>query len=194
MGLLQPHERHGRRHGPADMNEVSAARREANSGKDGLDLSRVRSIDGVDVKGKRVLVRVDFNVPIEDGVVADPTRLTRVLPTIAKVAREGARVVVLSHLGRPKGQPTPDTSLRPVAAKMQELMPGIAVPSPPLRRAMTRSAWSIRLSPARSPCSRTFGITRARRKTIASSPRASPRSATFMSMTPFRPRTEHMLR
>jgi len=109
------------------MNEVSAARREANSGKDGLDLSRVRSIDGVDVKGKRVLVRVDFNVPMENGVVADTTRLTRVLPTIAKVAREGGRVVVLSHLGRPKGQPTPDTSLRPVAAKMQELMPGIAV-------------------------------------------------------------------
>jgi phosphoglycerate kinase len=109
------------------MNERAAARKETNQTKGGLDLSQVRSIDGIDVKGKRVLVRVDFNVPIENGVVADTTRLTRVLPTIAKLAREGAKVLVLSHLGRPKGTPTPDTSLRPVAAKMQELMPGIAV-------------------------------------------------------------------
>jgi len=109
------------------MKEAAAARKEASSGASGLDLSRVRSIDGVDVRGKRVLVRVDFNVPIENGAVADTTRLTRVLPTIAKLAREGAKVVVLSHLGRPKGQPTPDTSLRPVATKMQELMPGTAI-------------------------------------------------------------------
>jgi phosphoglycerate kinase len=106
------------------MNEAAAAR---TAGKGGFDLSHVRSIDGVDVRGKRVLVRVDFNVPIEDGVVADTTRLTRVLPTIAKLAREGAKVVVLSHLGRPKGTPTPDTSLKPVATKMRELMPGTAV-------------------------------------------------------------------
>ncbi len=109
------------------MNERAAARKETNPTKGGLDLSQVRSIDGVDVRGKRVLVRVDFNVPIENGVVADTTRLTRVLPTIAKLAREGAKVVVLSHLGRPKGVPTPDMSLKPVAAKMQELMPGTAV-------------------------------------------------------------------
>jgi len=109
------------------MNERAAARKETNPTKGGLDLSCVRSIDGVNLRGKRVLVRVDFNVPIENGVVADTTRLTRVLPTIAKLAREGAKVVVLSHLGRPKGQPTPDTSLRPVATKMQELMPGTAV-------------------------------------------------------------------
>ena len=109
------------------MNERTAARKETNPTKGGLDLSQVRSIDGVDVRGKRVLVRVDFNVPIENGVVADTTRLTRVLPTIAKLAREEAKVVVLSHLGRPKGTPTPDTSLKPVAAKMQELMPGTAV-------------------------------------------------------------------
>ena len=96
-------------------------------GAGGFDLCYVRSIDGVDVRGKRVLVRVDFNVPIENGVVADATRLTRVLPTIAKLAREGAKVVVLSHLGRPKGVPTPDTSLWPVAAKMHELMPGTNV-------------------------------------------------------------------
>jgi phosphoglycerate kinase len=79
------------------------------------------------VAGKRVLVRVDFNVPIEGGTVADPTRITRVLPTIAMLARKGAQVVVLSHLGRPKGTVSPETSLKPVAEKMKELMPGINV-------------------------------------------------------------------
>ncbi len=93
----------------------------------GLDLSSVRSIEGVDVAGKRVLIRVDFNVPIENGVVADATRLERVLPTIASLARARAKVIVLSHLGRPKGVPTPDTSLLPVATKMQELLPGTII-------------------------------------------------------------------
>jgi phosphoglycerate kinase len=92
-----------------------------------LDLSRVKTIEGIDVRGKRVLVRVDFNVPIENGVVADATRLERVLPTIAKLAGAGAKVIVLSHLGRPKDGPSADTSLRPVALKMRELMPGTKV-------------------------------------------------------------------
>jgi len=92
-------------------------------GAGGLDLSRIGTIEGIDVRGKRVLVRVDFNVPIENGVVADATRLERVLPTIARLAEAGAKVVVLSHLGRPKEGPSADTSLRPVALKMRELMP-----------------------------------------------------------------------
>ncbi len=96
-------------------------------GGGGIDLSRIKTIDGLDVSGKRVLVRVDFNVPLEGGVVADVTRITRVLPTIVKLAENGAKVVILSHLGRPKGVPSPETSLRPVAAKMQELMPGTKV-------------------------------------------------------------------
>jgi phosphoglycerate kinase len=109
------------------MNEVSSPVTLGEGRAGGLDLSCVRSIDGVDVHGKRVLVRVDFNVPIEGGAVADPTRITRVLPTIAKLAREGAKVIVLSHLGRPKGVISPETSLRPVAQKMKELMPGTTV-------------------------------------------------------------------
>jgi len=99
------------------MNEASPA-----GGTGGLDLSRVKSVDKADVRGKRVLIRVDFNVLIEGGKVADPTRIARVLPTIAKLAREGAKVIVLSHLGRPKGVMSPETSLRPVAEKMKELM------------------------------------------------------------------------
>ena len=87
----------------------------------------IRSIDGVDVKGKRVLVRVDLNVPLRDGKVADATRIERVLPTIRKLAEAGAKVIVLSHLGRPKGKPSAETSMRPVAAKLQELMPGTPV-------------------------------------------------------------------
>jgi phosphoglycerate kinase len=104
---------------PAGAEEVASG--------NGLDLSSVRSIEGVDVAGKRVLVRVDFNVPIESGVVADATRLERVLPTIAKLAKAKAKVIVLSHLGRPKGVISPDTSLWPVAEKMRELMPGTTI-------------------------------------------------------------------
>lgn len=104
------------------MNEASLA-----NSTDSLDLSSIRSIDGVDVHGKRVLVRVDFNVPIEGGKVADPTRIARVLPTIAMLARKGAKVIVLSHLGRPKGMISPETSLKPVAEKMKELMGGTPV-------------------------------------------------------------------
>ena len=93
----------------------------------GLDLSSVKTIEGVDVRGKRALVRVDFNVPIENGIVADTTRLERVLPTIASLARAGAKVIVLSHLGRPEGVVSPGTSLWPVVEKMRELMPGTTI-------------------------------------------------------------------
>jgi phosphoglycerate kinase len=109
------------------MNELSSPGALGGGAGGGLDLSCIRTIDGVVVRGKRVLVRVDFNVPIEGGAVADVTRITRVLPTIAKLAREGAKVIVLSHLGRPKGVVSTETSLRPVAQKMQELMPGTTV-------------------------------------------------------------------
>ncbi len=109
------------------MSVASRAGAKENPSDGSLDLSGVKSIEGVDVKGKRVLVRVDFNVPIENGVVADATRLKRVLPTIATLAAAGAKVIVLSHLGRPKGVISPDTSLKPVAEKMRELMPGTTV-------------------------------------------------------------------
>jgi phosphoglycerate kinase len=91
------------------------------------DFSRIRTIDGLDVKGKRVLVRVDFNVPMQDGEVTDTTRITRVLPTVKQLVNGGAKVIVLSHLGRPKGQRSPETSLAPVAAKVAELMGGTNV-------------------------------------------------------------------
>jgi phosphoglycerate kinase len=79
------------------------------------------SIRDLDLAGKRVFLRVDFNVPLEDGRVTDDTRITETLPTL-KLARErGARLVLAAHLGRPKGKPNPQYSLRPVAARLAEL-------------------------------------------------------------------------
>jgi phosphoglycerate kinase len=82
-----------------------------------------RSIRDLDVAGKRVFIRVDFNVPLKNGRIGDDTRITASLPTITYALDHGARVVILaSHLGRPKGKPNPDMSLRPVAARLGELL------------------------------------------------------------------------
>jgi phosphoglycerate kinase len=82
-----------------------------------------KSIAHLKVKGRRVLVRVDFNVPIKNGTIGDDTRIRASLPTIDFALDHGAKVVVLaSHLGRPKGKPNPEMSLRPVAARLAELL------------------------------------------------------------------------
>ena len=81
-----------------------------------------RTLDDADVRGKRVLLRVDLNVPMENGKVADATRIERVLPTIREIADKGGKVVLLAHFGRPKGGPDAANSLRPVAAAVSELL------------------------------------------------------------------------
>jgi phosphoglycerate kinase len=81
-----------------------------------------RSVKDLDVGGKRVLVRVDFNVPVKDGVVTDDTRIRRALPTIRHLLAEGAHPVLISHLGRPKGEPDPKYAMDPVAARLGELL------------------------------------------------------------------------
>ena len=82
----------------------------------------MQTLESLDTQGKRVLVRVDYNVPIKDGVVQDDTRITASLPTLKKLLDGGASLVLMSHLGRPKGGPDPKYSLQPVAAKLQEAL------------------------------------------------------------------------
>jgi len=87
-----------------------------------MDLDKLRSTEDLDVTGKRVIVRADLNVPVKDGRVSDATRLERLVPGLQDLAKHGARVIVISHFGRPKGAPDPQFSLRPVAAKLAELL------------------------------------------------------------------------
>src|SRR5436305_7102129 len=80
-----------------------------------------RTLDDVDVKGKRVLLRVDLNVPMDNGRVSDATRLERVAPTITEIAGKGGKVILLAHFGRPKGRDAKD-SLKPVAEALSRVI------------------------------------------------------------------------
>jgi phosphoglycerate kinase len=81
------------------------------------------SIDRVELKGKRVLVRVDFNVPLDENLnITDDTRITESLPTIKKIIADGGKAILMSHLGRPKGVPNPKYSLKPTANRLSELL------------------------------------------------------------------------
>ena len=80
------------------------------------------SVDDINVKGQRVLVRCDFNVPLQDGRITDENRLVASLPTIKKLIADGGKVILCSHLGKPKGEPKPELSLAPVAVRLSELL------------------------------------------------------------------------
>ena len=81
-----------------------------------------KSVDDINVKGQRVLVRCDFNVPLQDGKITDENRLVAALPTIKKLIADGGKIILCSHLGKPKGEPKPELSLAPVAVRLSELL------------------------------------------------------------------------
>lgn len=81
-----------------------------------------KTVDDLQVKGKRVLVRCDFNVPLQDGVITDENRITAALPTIQKLIADGGKVILCSHMGKPKGEVKPELSLAPVAKRLSELL------------------------------------------------------------------------
>lgn len=81
-----------------------------------------KSVDDINVKGQKVLVRCDFNVPLQDGKITDENRLVAALPTIKKLIADGGKVILCSHLGKPKGEPKPELSLAPVAERLSELL------------------------------------------------------------------------
>jgi phosphoglycerate kinase len=90
-----------------------------------------KTVADIDVKGKRVLMRVDFNVPLEDGKITDDRRIVQAMPTIKSFIERGGRLILMSHLGRPKGGPEPKYSLKPVAQRLAQLVNQChAVPNP----------------------------------------------------------------
>src|SRR5438093_10404389 len=80
------------------------------------------SLADLDPRGRRVFMRVDFNVPMQDGVITDDTRIRAALPSIRYVIEKSGKLILASHLGRPKGKPEPKYSLKPVAAQLAELL------------------------------------------------------------------------
>ena len=87
-----------------------------------MSMLNKKTVDDINAKGKRVLVRCDFNVPLKEGVITDESRIVAALPTIKKLIADGGKVILCSHLGKPKGEPKPELSLAPVAKRLSELL------------------------------------------------------------------------
>jgi len=83
---------------------------------------KIKTIKGKNYKGKKVFLRVDFNVPIEKGEITDDTRITATIPTIEYLISQGASLIIASHLGRPKGKFSPEFSLKPVAERLSKII------------------------------------------------------------------------
>ena len=147
-----------------------------------------RNLDDADVKGKRVLLRVDLNVPMHDGKVTDATRIEEIAPTIAEIADKGGKVILLSHFGRPKGR-DPKASLRPVAAAVARIVQRpVAFAEDCIGPAAEAAV--AKMKDGDILCLENTRFHPERNRTISHSPGSLRRSATFSSMTPFRRRTE----
>jgi len=96
-------------------------------------MARFQTLGDIDVGGRRVLLRADLNVPLKNGVVTDATRIERLAPTIEALIEKGAKVIVMSHFGRPQGRPDPAYSLRPLVAPLSKAIGGRGVASARLR-------------------------------------------------------------
>ncbi len=123
-----------------------------------------KNVEDIDVAGKRVLVRCDFNVPQKDGVITSDKRIVEALPTIKYLMGQGAKVILCSHMGKPKGEVNPKYSLRAVAARLTELL-GVKSRSAPTPSVPTRRRKPPRSKTAKSSCLRTPGSIRVKRRT-----------------------------
>ena len=151
-----------------------------------------KTITDLDVKNKRVLVRVDFNVPLDKGQVADDTRIVAALPSIKYLIQHGARVILMSHLGRPKGKVNPKYSLKPVVARLSELL-GQPVAFAPDCVGPEAERMSRELTDGGVCCSKTCASIPRRKPTIPASRVSWPRWPTSTSTTLSAARTARTL-
>ena len=149
-----------------------------------------RSLDDADVTGKRVLVRIDLNVPMQDGKVADSTRIEEVVPTLAELADKGGKIILLSHFDRPKGR-DPNYSLRPVAAEVARLVKRPVAFADDCIGPKAEAAVAA-LKNGDIVCLENTRFHPGEEKTIRNSRKNSRRSATFSSMTRSRRPTANM--
>ena len=142
-----------------------------------------KSIRDIDLSGKRCLVRVDFNVPLDekDGamVITDATRIEETLPTLKYLIEKGAKVILCSHLGRPKGQIDPKQSLRPVAGALSTLL-GVPVAFSETSTGPEAEAMAKALPDAGCSCWKTCVSMLERKRTMWNCPSSSPRWPRFL--------------
>ena len=120
MGLLQSHGRYGCGDGQTSVSVPWARLALAQLFSHVVPMSAFKTLDHVNLAGKRVLLRVDLNVPMEQGKVTDATRIERILPTIKEIAQMGGKIILLAHFGRPKAGPDTENSLHPLVSVLSQ--------------------------------------------------------------------------